>query len=259
MRSSYICVLVTFLLCSCSSRIPEPISYPYAQQKKMQAASHWDLLAADLANRINNQLILTENHDKAVFVKETCGDENSSCQANETSTFREAFHDLLITNIFGYGVPTKSRVSQEAIEVFYKVQVVYHNSDRVRTLQPGLLTGLSAAVMVLRNAPVDVILLAAGIAADVANTSLVTNGHYEVIITTSMITNSQYLFRASDIYYINDKDFYQYQESMPQAKTIKLSSKKTTKQPENLAQLSSIIAAPGKNDTGEKTVSGAAL
>ena len=55
----------------------------------------------------------------------------------------------------------------------YKVQVVYHNSDRVRSLQPGLLTGLSAAVVVLRNAPAELILLAAGVAADIANTSLV--------------------------------------------------------------------------------------
>jgi hypothetical protein len=96
-------------------------------------------------------------------------------------------------------------------------------------MQPGLLTALSTAVVVLRNAPVDLILLASGIAADVANTSLVTNGHYEVIITTSMITRDQYIFRASDIYYINEKDFYHYQDNMPQTKTIKLSSGKSLK------------------------------
>lgn len=259
MRSFSICVLVIFLLCNCSSRIPEPISYPYSQQKKMQAASHWDVLAADLANRINAQLILTDNHDRAVFVKPTCGDENSSCKANETSTFNEALHDLLITNLFGHGVPTKSCADQNAIEISYKVQVVHHNTDRIRSLQPGLLTALSAAVVVLRNAPVDLILLAAGVAADIANTSLVASGHYEIIITTSMITNSQYLFRASDIYYINEKDFYQYQENMPQTKTIKLSSKNTPGQPYSLDQHPAITATPTKGYAGTKTVSGATL
>ncbi len=217
-------ILILFLVGSCSSRIPEPISYPYSQQKKMQASYHWDVLAADLANRINKQLILSGNVDKAVFVKETCGDAASSCQPNQTSSFNEAFRDLLITNLFGYGVPIKNRLDEEAIEVLYKVQIVRHNADRVRSLQPGLLTALSTAVVVLRNAPVDLIILASGIASDIANTSLVTSGNYEVIITTSMITRDQYLFRASDIYYINEKDFFHYQDTMPQTETIKLSS-----------------------------------
>ncbi len=225
MRSFFVNGLLIFLLCGCSSRIPEPITYPYSQQKKMQAASHWDVLAADLAGRINQQLILTDNHAKAVFVTETCGDDNSACRSGDTGAFHEALHDLLITNLVGYGVPTKSKADQEAIEISYKVQVVYHSSDRVRSLQPGLLTGLSAAVVVLYNAPAELILLAVGVAADVANTSLVTSGHYEIIITTSMITHDQYLFRASDIYYINAKDFYHYQERTPETRTIKLSSR----------------------------------
>ncbi len=184
------------------------------------------MLAADLANRINNQLIETDNIYKTVFVKETCGDESISCKPHETSSFNEAFRDLLITNLFTYGVPTKSKEDEDTIEVRYKVQVVHHNANRVRSLQPGLLTGLSAAVAVLRNAPAEVVLLTLGTVADFANTSLVSNGHYEVIITTSMINDDRYVFRASDIYYINDEDFYHYQENMPQTKTILLSSGK---------------------------------
>ncbi len=230
MRSFAVYVLIFMSVCSCSSRIPEPISYQYSQQKKMQASAHWDVLAADLANRINNQLVMTDNIAKTVFVKQTCGDESSSCKPNETSSFNEAFRDLLITNLFGFGVPTKSRPDDDTIEVRYKVQIVYHNSDRIRSLQPGLLTSLSAAVAVLRNAPTEFMLMAVGAMADVANTSLVLSGHYEIIITTSMINDEKYLFRASDIYYINDKDFYHYQQNMPQTKTIQLSSGSPSKQ-----------------------------
>jgi hypothetical protein len=215
----------------------------------MQASAHWQVLAADLANRINNQLITTDNLDKAIFVKETCGDETISCQPDETSSFNEAFRDLLITNLFGYGVPTKSRADEKAIEVRYKVQIVRHTTDRVRSLQPGLLTGLSTAVAVLRNAPVELIILASGVAADVANTSLVTSGHYEVIITTSMITHDRYLFRASDIYYINDKDFYHYQENMPETKTIKLSSNKPLKEADNPKSVATASTTDPKEDT----------
>jgi hypothetical protein len=251
--SSYlpIYILILFLVCSCSSRIPEPIGYPYSQQKKMQASFHWEVLAADLANRINKELILSGNLEKAVFVKETCGDDKNPCQPNETSSFNEAFRDLLITNLFGYGVPTKNRLDEEAIEVLYKVQIVRHNTDRVRSMQPGLITTLSTAVVVLRNAPIDLILLASGIAADVANTSLVTNGHIEVIITTSMITRDQYIFRASDIYYINEKDFYHYQDTMPQTKTIKLSSGKPSKQINTIKPLpTATMENPEEKTTG---------
>lgn len=226
MRSTCLLIALLFLTGSCAGRIPEPISYPYSQQHKMQASHHWEVLAADLANRINNQLITTDNIDKAVFVKETCGDEAESCGPNETSSFNEAFRDLLITHLVDFDIPTKNQREEDTLEILYKVQVVRHNTARKRSLQPGILTGLSAAIVVLRNVPTDLIVLAAGTAADVANTSLVSNGHFEVLITTSIVKKQQYLFRASDMYYINDKDFWHYQNQMPQTKTIKLSSGK---------------------------------
>jgi len=219
--------LLPILVSSCNSRIPEPVTYQYSQQHKMQAAAHWQVLAADLADRINKQLIMTDNLHKTVFVKKTCGDEANSCQPGETSSFDEAFHDLLITNLFNNGVPTKSLPDGDAIDVLYKVQVVQHVTHRVRSLQPGLLTGLSTAVSVLRNAPAEAIIIATGVAADIANSNLVDNGHYEVIITTSLVNHDRYLFRASDIYYINERDFYHYQENMPRAATIRLSGERS--------------------------------
>jgi len=191
----------------------------------MQASEHWEVLAKDLANRINNELILTDNIQTAVYVKPTCGDETSPCAENETSTFNEAFRDLLITSLYNFGIPTESRPSDDSIKVLYKVQVVRHNANRFRSLQPGLLTSLSAAILVLRNAPSELILLASGAAIDIANTSFTTSGHYEVIITTSMINNQKYLFRASDIYYINDADFYQYQQNNTATTSITLKNK----------------------------------
>lgn len=225
MRLFLVFTLCLSLLTSCSSRLPEPITYPYSQQQKMQASEHWEVLAKDLSNRINNELILSDNIETSVYVKPTCGDETNPCQENETSTFDEAFRDLLITSLYNFGIPTESRPSEDSIKVLYKVQVVRHNANRYRSLQPGLLTALSAAILVLRNAPSELILLATGVAADIANTSYATNGHYEVIITTSMIENQKYLFRASDIYYINDKDFYQYQQTHSETTAITLKNK----------------------------------
>lgn len=224
----YVAACIT-LFVSCTSRMPEPITHEYSQQKKMQASNHWAVLAQDLANRINNQLISTDNIHRSVYVEQTCGDEATPCSNNETSTFNEAFRDLLVTGLYNYGIPTNSTPDLEAVEVLYKVQLVRHRSDRIRSMQPGLFTAISSAIVVLRDAPSALLILASGVAADVANTSMAIMGHYEVIITTSIIDKGKYLFRASDIYYINDKDFYHYQEFMPKTKSIKFSSKTTEK------------------------------
>jgi len=232
MRLQYIIIFsvaaVISLSSGCSTRIPEPITYPYSQQYKMQASHHWQVLAADLANRINNQLIMSDNIDKMVFVQETCGDESTPCEPLITSPFNEAFRDLLISHLVAYGVPTASSKTEDDLEIQYKVQVVRHRANRVRTIQPGLLTALSAAIVVLRNAPSDLAIVTAGASADVANSNLTGNGHYEVIITTSMKKNNRYLFRDSDIYYINDEDFWQYSNITPKPSKLSLQSQQKT-------------------------------
>lgn len=216
---------LTVLLYGCGARVPEPVPHPYSSQEVMQASEHWQILAADLANRINNEMILSGNIDRAVYVKETCGNDKEPCNPHETSAFNEAFRDLLITNLFSYGIPTNKIGGGEAIEVQYKVQVVRYRAQRVRTIKPGVLTALSAAIVVLRNAPTDAIILATGAGLDVLNSSLTGKSDHEVIITTSLIDQNQYLFRASDIYYINNRDSFHYQQSTPAAKTINLSAR----------------------------------
>ena len=254
MPSSLCYVLALLLLGGCASRIPEPIVYPYSQQQKMEASHHWQVLADDLANRINNELIITDNASKSVFVKETCGNEAKPCTPTETSSFNEAFRDLLITNLVGYGIPTKKDKDDETLEILYKVQIVRHTGERLRTLQPGLLTGLSAAIVVLRNAPADLVTIAVGAASDIANANMTINGHYEIIISTSMLAGGKYLFRASDIYYINDKDFWHYQENLSQAKTMKLTGPENPKLQGQAKPLPNTFKpAP---ETIEKSVSG---
>lgn len=247
MSSCFPCILALLLLGGCASRIPEPITYPYSQQQKMEASHHWQVLAEDLANRINNELVLTDNATRAVAVKQTCGNEATPCNPTETSSFNEAFHDLLITNLVGYGIPTKKEKDDATLEIQYKVQIVRHASKRIRTLQPGLFTSLSAAIVVLRNAPWELVTIAVGTAVDVANANMAGNGHYEIIITTSVLDGGKYLFRASDIYYINDQDFWHYQENLAQAKTMKLTAPENPKLQEQQKPLPMTVKPPQEN------------
>ena len=209
MRFCIIFLALAVLTISCG-RIPEPVGYSYSEQKKMQAGHHWNVLAADIANQINNELILNDYLDIPVFVRETCGNENQPCKPSETTVFEESFRDLLITNLVTLGVPTSPDGSSDSIVINYKAQTVYHQRNRWRTVKPGLLTALTAGIVVLRNAPSELIALVIAGTIDFANASLVTASNFEVIITTSVIADDHYLFRNSNIYYINDQDSWHY-------------------------------------------------
>lgn len=213
---------ILLLLSGCLGRIPEPVDYEFSEQQKMQAAHHWNVLAKDVANRVNNELIINDYLEKPVFIRSTCGDEDLPCTPYETTTFEEAFRDLLITDLVNMGVPVKQKLDDESITVHYKVQLVYHRSNRVRTVRPGLMTALTTGIMVLRNVPNEISTIAAAAAIDVANQNLVSHSHYEVIITTSMIIGDTYFYRGSDIYYINDKDSFHYRSIKPETATIPL-------------------------------------
>ncbi len=218
-------VVISFLLIAflsgCSS-IPMYSPYAWTEQQKMQAAHHWDVLANDVASQVNKSLILNDYSDKAVYVKTTCGTNGMACEQGETTLFNEGFRDLLITRLVHLGVPTSSVKQMADIELNYKVQVVYHRTPR-HTIQPGLLTTLAAGIAVLRFVPGEIQLIAAAGLLDFMIAVGPPSGHYEIIISTSMVTNEKYLFRTSDIYYINDPDFWHYQNQPPN-KVIRLVS-----------------------------------
>jgi hypothetical protein len=220
MRTTAFVALQILFLSSCA-RIPEPVGYEYSEQPKMQAAYHWDVLASDVANQINNELIINDYLQTPVYVKATCGDENTPCEPYQTSSFDEAFRDLLITDLVKFGVPVQQEKIEEAITVHYKVQVIYHKAKRVRTIRPGLMTSIATGIMVFRNVPHEFKTIAAAGMVDFMNTAAVQSAAHEVIITTSMVAKDRYLFRTSDMYYINDRDFFQYQNSTSQATELK--------------------------------------
>ena len=210
MRRKLFFIPFIVILASCG-RTPDPTGYNHSFQRVMKASHHWNVLAADLADEINNQLILSDYMNKAVYVRETCGDENTPCEPQNETVFNESFRDLLITNLVNLGVPTSSGPTDDAIIVNYKAQTVYHRREWYQTIEPGYLTILASGVLVLRNAPWELITIATAGAIDFTHTFYGDRSNFEVIITTSLIDNDRYLYRNSNIYYINDMDAWHYQ------------------------------------------------
>lgn len=225
MRSIILILTIFFLFSSCS-RIPEPVGYQYSTQEKMQAVHHWNVLANDLANKINNELIRSDFLDTPIYVEQMCGGKTSSCEDGKISDFNEAFRDLLITELVNFGVPASAEPSSGTIRVEYKVQLVQHRADRIRTIQPGVITALTAAVSVLRNAAPEVLAIALAAGVDYANTAYARKTDMEAIITTSMMLKKSYFFRSTDIYYINDADLHHYHRPDKSATEIRLISSK---------------------------------
>ena len=213
MRPSPALLLTALLLCLAAgcTRIPQPQGFPYSDQRKMQAAHHWNVLANDVANRINCELIRQNYLNSPVYVRHSCGKPNA-CTPGETFAFDEGFNDLLTTQLVNFGVNTQVTPDGAVLTVEYKVQVVFHSDNRVQWPQPGMLTALTTGIMVLRDAPSEIIAIAAAAAIDALRSTSVVNGHYEVIVTTSIVDRNRYVMRTSDIYYINDADFWQYQQ-----------------------------------------------
>ena len=207
-------LLVTVHILAGCIRIPQPTGYAYNKQQKMQAAHHWEVLASDVANQINTELINRDYLITPVYVRHACGLPDA-CGIGETFSFDEGFNDLLVSELVRFGVPTRAASEEDALVVDYKVQVLYHQATRYQWLQPGVLTALTAGVLVFRNAPGEILALATAGAVDAGLSTSVVNGHYEVIITTSIVDDNRYIMRSSNIYYINDVDFWHYQQASP--------------------------------------------
>ncbi len=201
------------LLAGGCTRIPQPSGYPFVEQQKMQAAFHWEVLANDVANQINLALIEHGFLETPVYVRRSC-ERSGNCR-DASFPFDEGFNDLLATQLVSFGVPTLAENDESGLVVDYKVQVLFHQATRYQWPWPGALTALTAGILVFRNAPAELATLVSAAAADVARTTSVINGHYEVIISTSIVRDNRYVMRKSDVYYINDPDFWHYQQSEP--------------------------------------------
>jgi len=208
MRGILLLSLCAFFISGCT-RIPQPTGYALSEQQKLQAAYHWNVLANDVANQINSELIERGYLDTSVYVKHSCN-EGENCGPAQTFPFDEGFNDLLTTQLVNFGVPTSPEEDEKSLVVDYKVQVLYHQANRYQWPRPGGLTALTAGIMVFRNAPFELATLVGAAAVDALWSTSVVNGNYEVIITTSIVDNNLYIMRKSDIYYINDPDFWHY-------------------------------------------------
>ena len=233
-RFAFVLLTLCFLA-GCYSQTPKPVTYKYSKQQKMQAAHHWDILAEDVAEQIRLTLTQAGYLSQPVYVQPPCGAPFGECAPHEEAPFGEGFYDLMLTHLVNKNINVAIQ-REKALLVKTKAQVVYHREKRLtRHFRPGLISGVATLAAglawVIRDARVyggwkdeglawTAAALTGAVLWDTTTGMSTKEGpsgvpHSEVIITTSIRDYNAYLMRKTDIYYINDADYWHYQTPPP--------------------------------------------
>ena len=218
MKISYAPLLILCLgLGACASQVPVLTTYPVSFQRKMQAAEHWDILTAHVANRLQDSLLGSgqqQGRPVALYVQ----------QPRYSSEFSVAFHNLLLTHLLERGFLVSENPGG-GYTVSYDVQVVTHKDRGFIRPTPGLFTVLTGSVLVLdataESNPATAAMMGA-VGLDVVTGYITDQPNSEVIVTTSVMSGDRYVTRLRDIYYISDNNVGQYIAKGPAPVTTRI-------------------------------------
>ncbi len=211
MKKSRIYLLSALLLLAFTaacSQVPQATSHPYSVQRTMQAMHHWDVLADDVAAQ----------------VRVVAGRIFIAPPPKNSSPFQQGFHDLLITRLVNQGVEVPTTPDPQTFTLEYKLQTIRHQADRgIQRPPPGMLTTLAGGMLVLRNAldhgqasqAWKGAGLAGAVAVDLLWDAFPAIPDHELLITSTITHDGRYIFRRSDLYYINGADAWHYREKSP--------------------------------------------
>lgn len=192
--------------------VPRAENYPETNQHKARAVHHWDVLADDVAQRIQ------------VKTQQAGGEPampGYHLLPATVSPFHRAFADLLLTRLVNRDVPmnTTAKAGEQPLGLIrFDVQVVHHGSQGFNTpVMP--LTVLSTGLSVLRNfwlnPPSELGGAALGVGAalgmDLASMNLSGRAmggptRTELLVSTTVEHGQRIVARTSDIYYIEPTD-----------------------------------------------------
>lgn len=194
-----LCAMASLTACV-HAPLPTPQNFPVTTQMKVRAAAHWQVIAKDVVGK-TTMALAKANKTGPVFVAHT---------KNPSSSFDHAFHNFLITELVAAGIKVQTQ-PRGALTVTYDAQVVRHNSPRPG-YKPGEMTRLAAGLYVLGNLAADSVF-----GATIAGAGALLGLEYlasedagrpgtELVLTTTIADNEQFITRNTDVYYIEWQD-----------------------------------------------------
>lgn len=190
------------------SEAPLATNFPTSKQPKLQAASHWNVIAGDVAK----QLALTLKAKPgvpALYVN----------QSGNKTDFDRVFSNQLISALMTEGF-TVLKSPAGAVSVEVATQAVQFSANRPQYNYAGAPTVLAGGVWALHQASAAGIATAAVVGADAymwfrSEFATGATPQTEIVITASVSDSTQYLARTTSVYYVADSDASLYRAPAP--------------------------------------------
>lgn len=186
---------------------PLVTNFQTSKQQKLQAAAHWNVIAGDVASQLSNAL----KTKRPLFV-------NQSWVKTE---FDRAFSNQLMSALVASGF-TVMKAPGAALSVNIDTQAVHFSANRPQYNHVGTATALTAGVWALHQAQTTA---GGGLFAAVASADAYSwfrsefasgaTPQTEIIVTTSVTDDTQYVARNTSIYYVADSDSRMYEYTPP--------------------------------------------
>ena len=139
----------------------------------MDSARDWNLLANQVAHRMNQELVRKKMFKTRIYVHNSCG-APKKCTPSDTFAFDEGFHDLVVNQLVNFGVHAVSSPRNADLIMEYKVQTLFHPPRETPWYR------------------------------------FDQEGYYEVLVSAQIEKQDKYLFLFSDIYSVPLREFWQY-------------------------------------------------
>ena len=200
----WICLCLFFWGCS---EVPKPILHDFTTQKKIQASSHWNVLAEDIGADVLN-----------VIRQENTSTPSIAFSPNNNSPFCRAFRSFLGTYFVNSGIDIKENNNAD-YQLNWAVQVIKHEGERSSS---GSFPGKNTLVAMLGSGVYKIVdsgSVGAGVIGgavvldliqEVYNINRIDLPKNEILINISLVESNKYKYRSSNVYYLNDLDIKHY-------------------------------------------------
>lgn len=188
------------------SGAPTPALHPVSAQLELQAASHWERLAKDVAAHIAQVRAKNPAGNRPLFVE----------PLDAGMPFAKAFHRYLVNHLISSGQRV-GLVRAGADRLRFTVQPIFHEIGDY-TPPPGALAVLAGGGMLAWKYDHPLFRIAlAGLAGEALLATPYGNlgAFSEVLITVSLLRGENMLARMSATYYVDDREMPQYLPTMP--------------------------------------------
>lgn len=208
------CILALAGCATPYSEVPVAKNFPTTSQEKLQAASHWGLIANDLSKKIQANMASKVDKNQPLYVS-----------SKDTSPFNQAVVAELISSLVADGYLIVKHPA-DTVKVDVDTQVLSFSANRLQAKKVGMLTAITTGLWA--SAEIGSI-TGAGIATGViagaeALTYMNSDRAYgatpksEIIINVAVSDANHYIAVTRSTYYVSDTDKWLYQAA--QTKSI---------------------------------------